>query len=193
MKKAILKIGFFAAVTFLAACSGDSNPGYEFMPNMYRSPSLETYGENNANGMNALTPVEGTVARGHLNTFNYDETLEGYLNAGNMAVNPMENTDEILTDGKALYGMFCEHCHGETGAGDGTMTHVIYSAVPHFNDDKTIRRSGTPMRELTSGHIFHAITYGLNAMGPHASQITEEERWKIVLYVQEELQHYGLE
>ena len=102
MNKAILKIGFFATVIFLAACSGDSNPGYEFMPNMYRSPSLETYGENNANGMNALTPVEGTVARGHLNTFNYDETLEGYLNAGNMAVNPMENTDEILTDGKAL-------------------------------------------------------------------------------------------
>jgi cytochrome c len=110
-----------------------------------------------------------------------------------MAVNPMENTDEILADGKALYGMFCKHCHGKTGTGDGTMTHVIYSAVPHFNDDKTIRRSGTPMRELTSGHIFHAITYGLNAMGPHASQITEEERWKIVLYVQEELQHYGLE
>jgi len=30
-------------------------------------------------------------------------------------------------------------------------------------------------------------------MGPHATQITEEERWKITLYVQEELQHYGLE
>ena len=43
------------------------------------------------------------------------------------------------------------------------------------------------------GHIFHAITYGLNAMGPHASQITEEERWKIVLYVQEKLQHYTQE
>ena len=35
------------------------------------------------------------------------------------------------------------------------------------------------------GHIFHAITYGLNAMGAHSSQLTEEERWKIVLYVQE--------
>jgi hypothetical protein len=28
-------------------------------------------------------------------------------------------------------------------------------------------------------------------MGPHASQINEEERWKITLYVQEELQQYG--
>ena len=109
MRKAILKIGFFAAVIFIAACSGDSNPGYEFMPNMYRSPSLETYGENNANGMNALTPVEGTVARGHLNTFNYDETLEGYLAAGKNAVNPIENNEKNITSGKALYGMFCEH------------------------------------------------------------------------------------
>jgi mono/diheme cytochrome c family protein len=40
------------------------------------------------------------------------------------------------------------------------------------------------MRELTSGQIFHSITYGLNAMGPHSSQLTEEERWKVVLYVQ---------
>ena len=35
------------------------------------------------NGMNAQLPVEGTIARGHLLTFNYDGTLEGYLKAGN--------------------------------------------------------------------------------------------------------------
>ena len=50
------------------------------MPNMYRSPSLETYGENAINGMNALMPVEGTIAKEDiLKTFNYDGTLEGYL------------------------------------------------------------------------------------------------------------------
>ena len=47
------------------------------------------------------------------------------------------------------------------------------------------------MKELKEGHIFHAITYGIEgkAMGPHASQITELERWKIVYYVQEVLQN----
>ena len=39
------------------------------------------------------------------------------------------------------------------------------------------------MSELKDGNIFHSITFGLNAMGPHASQITQEERWKIVHYV----------
>jgi len=193
MNKIILKIIFFVGVISLSSCLGDSKPGYEFMPNMYRSPSHETYGENNINGMNALTPVEGTISRGHLSSFNYDGSLEDYLKAGKQVVNPMENTEENLTNGKALYGMFCEHCHGATGAGDGTMKHAIYSAVPHYNDSKLLRRCNLPMCDLKAGHIFHTITYGLNAMGPHASQITEEERWKIVLYVQEELQHKGLE
>lgn len=193
MNKVILKIGFLAAVILFSACSGDSDPGYEFMPNMYRSPSLETYSENPITGMNALSPVEGTIPRGKLKTFNYDGSLEGYLKAGNEAVNPLKKTDENIADGKALYGMFCEHCHGATGTGDGTITHAVYSAVPHYNDSKLLRRCNLPMCDLKAGHIFHAITYGLNAMGPHASQITEDERWKIILYVQEELQHYGLE
>jgi len=191
MNKLILKLAFISVVVFLSSCGGDSDPGYEFMPNMYRSPSLETYGENTINGMNAQLPVEGTIARGHLLTFNYDGTLEGYLLAGKEAVNPIENNEKTRTEGKALYGMFCEHCHGETGTGDGTINHAIYSAVPHYNDEKLLRRAGVPMNELKEGHIFHAITYGLNAMGPHASQITEEERWLIVNYVQQELQNSG--
>jgi len=226
MNRVILKTGLVALVIFLTACSGDSNPGYEFMPNMYRSPSLETYGENNINGMNALTPVEGTIARGKLSTFSF---TGGYkLSDRDILINYMEeeigldgnpidikngeepikleslegistypsdfNKDKkTLNQGEELYGMFCKHCHGKTGAGDGTMTHDIYSNVPHYNDSITKRRCNLPMCDLKAGHIFHAITYGLNAMGPHASQITEEERWKIVLYVQEELQHYGLE
>ena len=192
MNKVFITIVFIVGVIFFSSCGGDSSPGYEYMPNMYRSPSIETYGEHTIENFNGM-PVKGTVSRGNLLTFNYDNTLEGYLAAGNSAVNPLENNKKNLVDGKALYGMFCEHCHGATGAGDGTMTHAIYSAVPHYNAGKLKRRCGLPMCDLRAGHIFHAITYGLNAMGPHATQINENERWKIVLYVQEELQHYGQE
>ena len=38
---------------------------------------------------------------------------------------------------------------------------------------------------LVAGHIYHAIYYGLNAMGPHNSQINDTERWLITMYVQE--------
>jgi len=40
------------------------------------------------------------------------------------------------------------------------------------------------MSELKAGHIFHSITYGVNAMGPHSSQLSEDERWKLVMHVQ---------
>ena len=161
------------------------------MPDMYRSPSLETYGKNKIfkDSLNARKPVKGTIARGYLKTFNYDASLEGYLKAGSKAVNPFANNANNITEGQELYGMFCKHCHGLNGTGEGTITHPVYSAVPAYNDGKQNRRSKTTMSELQSGHIFHAITYGLNAMGPHASQLTESERWKIVLYVQE-LQKY---
>ena len=96
-----------------------------------------------------------------------------------------------LQNGKQLYEMMCSHCHAKDGSGLGSINeddHPAYSTIPSYQDDKKIRRSGGTMKELKEGHIFHAITYGLNAMGPHASQITEEERWKIVYYIKESLQ-----
>jgi hypothetical protein len=41
------------------------------------------------------------------------------------------------------------------------------------------------MRDLTDGKIYHTITYGINLMGAHASQINPEDRWKIVMYVRQ--------
>tara|TARA_B000000557_G_scaffold108345_1_gene87764 strand:- start:36 stop:608 length:573 start_codon:yes stop_codon:yes gene_type:complete len=184
MRNKILFIIFVSV--FISSCS-NNGAGYEYMPNMYRSPSLETYGKNNffSDSLNARKPVLGTIARGNLSSFNFDGSLEGYLLAGKEAINPYKNNSDNLEEGKKLYGMFCKHCHGEYGAGGGSITHPVYSAIPHYNDDELLRRCDLPMSQLTAGHLYHAITYGLNAMGPHASQLTEKERWQIVLYVQE--------
>jgi mono/diheme cytochrome c family protein len=190
MNKIIVILSF---LIIFSSCETEG-PGYEFMPNMYRSPSLETYGQNAVfeDSLNARKPVKGTIARNYLSTFYYEGSLKGYLDAGENAVNPFENSDVNIEEGKKLYSMFCQHCHGEFGAGGGSITHPIYSAIPHYNDGKLLRRANVPMNQITSGHIFHALTFGLNAMGPHSSQLSEEERWKIVLYVQE-LQKYNAE
>ena len=190
MNKLFVKIGIFASTVILTACTGgDSSPGYEYMPNMYRSPSIETYGEHNIDGYKGI-PVEGTIAQGKLSTFNYDKSIEGYKLAGLEANYPLDfnKNEKTLNQGKELFGMMCSHCHGENGDGKGTIQHVVYSAVPSYNDTILIRRSGATMRELKEGHIFHAITYGVNAMGPHSSQISEDERWKIVYYIKEKIQ-----
>ena len=187
------KIYLIAFLALICSCS-NPGPGYEFMPNMYRSPSLETYGQNSyfSDSLNARKPVKGTIARNYLSTFYYENSLEEYLRAGNEAVNPFQASEKNIDEGKKLYSMFCKHCHGEFGAGGGSINHPVYSAVPHYNDGKMLRRPNVPMNQLKAGHIFHSLTYGLNAMGPHSSQLSEEERWKIVLYVQE-LQNYSAE
>ena len=189
MKKAILKIALMLApvVMVLTSCSNDpSKPGYEFMPNMYRSPSLETYAMNNvfADSMNARQPVLGTIPRGFV-PFEYGNSTEDYLRAGVELNNPFESNEENIAKGKELYGMFCAHCHGEKGDGAGSITHPVYGAIPAYSDDLMIRRTGKTMKELKAGNIYHAIYYGLNAMGPHNSQVNNEERWLITTYVQE--------
>ncbi|RZL99726.1 MAG: cytochrome c, partial [Pedobacter sp.] len=44
---------------------------------------------------------------------------------------------------------------------------------------------GGAMKDLTDGQIYHTIQYGLNLMGSYASQLSPEERWKVVMYVHE--------
>ncbi len=36
---------------------------------------------------------------------------------------------------------------------------------------------------ITEGSIFHVETYGLNAMGSHANQLSAHERWLVADYV----------
>lgn len=171
----------------LSSCSDDKSPSaYEFMPNMYRSPSLETYAMNNvfADSMNARQPVAGSIPRGFV-SFEYDNTLEDFLRAGKELTNPIEATEDNLAKGKKLFGMFCAHCHGKKGDGAGTITHAVYGAIPSYTDEVMVRRTGGHMNALKAGNIYHTIYHGLNAMGPHNTQLNDEERWLITTYVQE--------
>ena len=87
----------------------------------------------------------------------------------------IEFNEENLKKGKELYGVYCAVCHGNKGNGQGIlMTREKYLGVPSYAD-----------REITEGSIYHVIFYGRNAMGSHASQVNEEERWQITQYVME--------
>ncbi|MCH1437791.1 MAG: cytochrome c [Flavobacteriales bacterium] len=182
-----LTLATVMATLVLQSCGAEGNhPGYEFMPNMYRSAYYDTYTENPIfeNGITSQLPVQGTIPRGFV-PFEYENTLEDYLKAGRALKNPIALNDKVLDEGKQLYQMFCQHCHGADGDGKGSISHPVYGGIPSYTDEVAPRRTGSSMSELKSGHIFHALTYGLNAMGPHASQLSKEERWKIVHYVHE--------
>ncbi len=44
------------------------------------------------------------------------------------------------------------------------------------------------MKKAPDGEIFHVISVGWGIMGAHASQISQEDRWRITAYVKNRLQ-----
>lgn len=166
-------------IGFTSCGKKDANsPGVEFMPDMYRSPSVEVYGTSTFNGdtvySTQFTPVKGTIARGYM-PYVYPNTAEGYEQAGLYLKNPIALNDKVMVEAEALYGKYCLHCHGASGAGDGKVGGKLPGAPPAYNG---------ALKNLSEGKIFHSITYGKGLMGNHASILTQDERWKLVHYVQ---------
>jgi mono/diheme cytochrome c family protein len=186
-------------ISVLFSCKKDyNNTGTEYAPEMYHSEAYEPLSQitdvnnqeynsnpNNPYGMNMRIPVAGTIK---ISSFNakfgstkstvptvYHIMKDSFEISGRTLINPFDSTDSNLAQGKALYERFCQHCHGETGQGDG-LVGKVYKGVPAYNKGK--------VKEDKAGHIFHTITFGRNRMWSHASQISVDDRWKIVLYVQ---------
>jgi mono/diheme cytochrome c family protein len=183
--KSLLNLGIKAsAVLFagalLAACSNEQDPGLEFAPDMYHPIPLEPYKqvkENlyNPGGMNMREPAPGTVARGKMgyNMYLSQDTAEV---AGVELKNPLEYNEKNLAEGQVLYSRFCASCHGAEGDGQGLVGQK-FKGVPSYSAGR--------VASLPAGHIYHVITNGRGRMMPHGSQVNPEERWKIVMYVQQ--------
>ncbi len=182
MKKRYLNIvsiiAVVASVISVTSCREKNGLAPEYMPDMYRSPAIEPYVDYADYGqpdeMSARKPVEGTIPRGFM-PYTYENTPEGYELAGLNLKNPIAYSEDIEKQGAELYGMFCVHCHGKDGQGMGSI--VEREKFP------PIPTKFSPSLELPEGKMFHTITYGKGLMGSHASQLTQEERWKLVHYI----------
>ncbi len=159
--------------------------GVEYSPQMYESIPLDPYRQTGYNpmfkdGKNAQLPPNGTIARGKLmHAYSYPNTNEGYDVAGRDLKSPMEKTLANATEGKRLYALYCQHCHGEKGNGQGKVAAGgggKFAGVPAYWDPGR--------KEITEGKIYHVITHGKNLMGSHASQLSPIERWQVTQYVQ---------
>lgn len=139
----------------------------------------------NPHRMNMRTPPANTVKRNAQGWLPYRLPNDSTgLRMANRLRNPLDSTAQVVAAGKALYEMYCDHCHGAKGAGDGKVGQGVtvdgrqksaYAGVPNYKSDA--------LKNITEGHIFHVITYGKNLMWPHGSQIEVEDRWKIAKYV----------
>lgn len=181
IKLAVAGVALTLVFASLSSCGvrDENSPGVEFMPDMYRSPSVENYGTYVIDGdtlNSAMLPVKGTVARGYL-PYAYENNAAGYEAAGANLKNPLDMSMRAMheVDGEKIYGKFCIHCHGAAGAGDGKVGLKLPGPPPAYDG---------ALKDLPEGKIFHSITYGKNSMGAHNSLLTTEERWKLVCYVQ---------
>lgn len=161
------------------SCNYDkSTPGYTFMDDMYVSPSLETYQATDMfeNGMEAQTPVEGTIPRGY-HPYELPNTPEGYEESKtNTSAMPADFAAMDPAEGKELYNIFCAHCHGTKGDGNGILVeNEKILGVPGYGTSR--------LPDVTPSSAYHVVMYGKGIMGSHASQLTYDERWKIIRYV----------
>jgi mono/diheme cytochrome c family protein len=189
-----IKITVVAAVISFSSCKEKNGLAPEYMPDMYRSPSLETYvdygelrgkqgNDSLRNVLNARKPVAGTIHRG-FSPYPYANSIDGYNEAGEKLTSAMPYTEQSVAKGKELYGMFCVNCHGTTGQGDGSLVErEVFPPLPiKFNESLV----------LSEGKMFHSITFGKNLMGAHASQLNQEERWQLIHFIRVEFMKQSL-
>lgn len=179
IKKTILTtLGLATALVWTSSCDRDSTfRGWEFMPDMYRGPAVETYSPNAQfpDSLSARKPSEGTIPRGFMSYQEFSPGASGYDSAKAVLQMPssIPTDSTALAHGREIYSIFCQQCHGEKGEGQGVLVqNGKYAGVPAYAD-----------RDINLGSIFHTVTYGKNLMGAHASQVTPEERWKVAQYV----------
>jgi mono/diheme cytochrome c family protein len=172
------------AMLLISSCDrSKEDKGREYFPDMAHQYNYKTFSENPAmeDGQTMQIPVEGTVPT-HMQPYPYPATFEGRQLAGQNLQNPLTITPAVLDEGKELYDIFCAQCHGVAGDGKGWLHTSGKYVIPPTNllEQRII--------DQPEGESFHVISAGWGVMGPHASLITPDQRWKIVAFVEQILQ-----
>jgi len=188
MKKiAIIATLIISTGVVFVGCKDKRDPGRAYMPDMAYSRGYESYAErdsaiftmdpNDASHKifyNNLPPA-GTMKRGELFPYPLAFDSNNYKISGQVQ-NPIvgDLPGKELEEAGRLYNINCGICHGDKGAANGPLSAKI-GAIANLTQPKYI--------EMADGTMFYSITYGLNNMGSYASQLTREQRWKVIKYI----------
>jgi cbb3-type cytochrome c oxidase subunit III len=155
-----------------------SKPNYAFFLEMTRSPAYSPQSTNPffPDGKTQQLPVKGSIPRNFL-PFPYENTEAERKRAGETLQNPIPLSFKALEKGKFIYQNFCAPCHGNEGKGDGKVAQRVPSLSMPINGKATLT--------LPEGELFHIVTYGRNHMPPHASQISQTDRWTLIHYLRD--------
>lgn len=98
----------------------------------------------------------------------------------------LEITSDLLKRGQAKFNIYCSACHGYAGNGDGLVNQRALALAATGKAAWTAAKSlhDPEVKKNPVGRIFDTITNGRSSMGPYKTQISTEDRWAIVAYVQ---------
>jgi mono/diheme cytochrome c family protein len=159
-----LGVALVASIALNIAASGaKTRPNFEYLPNMARTDRYNAFEENPnfADGLTLRAPVPGTIPR-------------GWTPPGD--TNPFAATDRGAVDrGKTVFTNFCQPCHGADALGKGPVVLHGFPPPPPLMRGQTQGKS--------DAELFGVVTKGVLTMPPYASQLSYEDRWKVILYV----------
>jgi cytochrome c553 len=175
MKSLKIIVALIIFASFIS-CNNRRTPRLEYMPYMYVSIPYDTDDENGLKGEPVNSkPVAGTIPRGGHPSYDIPNTPEGYEKAKAEVTNTIEATEENLSNGKAMYEIYCISCHGKKGDGNGYLSQAEkFEGIPNYKD-----------RDINAGSIYHVIYHGKGVMGSHSGQLTYNERWQVIHYVEQ--------
>ncbi len=175
-----LNVGLAAVVVLLALAilivpRDGSRPNFEFMPTMRRSVPLDPQAA--LAGIPAAEPLPGTLSR-DARPLHYAAGEQESKRAAAELVSPLAADDPAdLERGREVFFQFCAACHGASGDGDGPMIVRGYPPPPPLSAEKS--------RLTKDGELFHVITFGRNNMPSAQNQLSQPDRWRVLLYIRQ--------
>ncbi len=188
MKKFLIMTGFFAVTLLFVSCSKiRRNPGRVYMPDMAYSRAFETYASTEGLQKEGVhydaMPVKGTIARGDEMPFPLAQDKAGdsanYV-ASKQINSPLAAGSFNMVEAERLYLVNCGICHGSKLDGNGPLFNGgngPFTAAPrNFMTDPVVTK-------MPEGQMFYSVTYGKNAMGSYASQLSTKQRWMVIAFI----------
>src|SRR3954470_11126237 len=156
----------------LCAACGDTTI---FDP-MERQPKFKAFAANPQfeDGRAMRPPPEGTVPRER-------QTMRPEITTGRdrtgqiISAIPIAVTKDLMLQGRTRFEIHCAICHGLVGDGVSLVaTQMSLRPPPNLHH----------LRNPNPGHIFQVVSEGFGLMASYAAELTPQERWAVVAYVE---------
>jgi mono/diheme cytochrome c family protein len=169
------------ALLVVAACGRARERERVDFERMRLQQRYEAYGASDVfpNRSSMQTPPSGTVTR----ESGADTGAIGTgMSAGRQVARvPIAISPERLATGERKFTVYCAVCHGVAAFGGSRVAQNMGPPRP-----PSLRSAAVLARP--AGYIFGVATHGIGRMPAYTPELTTEERWDVVAYI-EQLQH----